>query len=99
MKKSLLLSAAFMALAAYDASAIKIIAGPYLQNVTPEEATVMWVTDVPALSWVETAPDDGLHFYATDRPKHYATVMGRADISRLHKVRVKGLTPDRKSVV
>ena len=93
MKKSLLLSAAFMALAAYDASAIKIIAGPYLQNVTPEEATVMWVTDVPALSWVETAPDDGLHFYATDRPKHYATVMGRADISRLHKVRVKGLTP------
>lgn len=82
-----------LALAAVQVHAIRISAGPYLQNVTPTEATFVWVTDSNALSWVEIAPDDGNHFYAEERPKYYAVDLGRAIIGTLHKVTVKGLKP------
>lgn len=85
--------AALLLLVAVPASGIKILSGPYLQNVTPTEATIVWVTDSDALSWVETAPDDGLHFYAQERPKYFATSLGRALIGKVNKVKVTGLTP------
>lgn len=66
---------------------------PYLQNVTPTEATVVWATNRPAVSWVETAPDDGSHFYATARPKHFDTSAGKKNIGKLHRVTLRGLTP------
>ena len=75
------------------ASAIEITSGPYLQNVTDHEATVMWLTDCDALSWVEIAPDDSLNFYAEQRPQFYETDMGRAVTGRLHKVRIRNLEP------
>lgn len=69
----------------------KIKYGPYLQNVGENEATVVWVTSKNALAWVETAPDDGSHFYAETRPQYFQTENGRKLVGTLHKVTVKGL--------
>lgn len=71
----------------------KIIYGPYLQKVSDTEATVMWVTNRDAVSWVEIAPDDGSHFYATERPRYYHTNFGRKEIGTLHAVPLKNLKP------
>ncbi|MBP3550221.1 MAG: metallophosphoesterase family protein [Alistipes sp.] len=94
MKKVLL--AALLLCGVYSAQAIKIIHGPYLQAVTDTEATIMWVTDVDALSWVEVAPEDGKHFYYRERARFYHTVMGRRAIGTIHQVRVTGLEPGKK---
>lgn len=90
MKRSAVLGA-LAGLMALSASAIRITSGPYLQLVSENEATIVWTTDKKAVSWVETAPDDDLHFYAEDRPKYYATYLGRAVIDTVHKVRIKNL--------
>ncbi|MBR4755533.1 MAG: serine/threonine protein phosphatase, partial [Bacteroidales bacterium] len=37
---------------------VRPVCGPYLQNVTQNSFTVIWTTDMDALSWVEVAPDD-----------------------------------------
>ncbi len=72
---------------------IKILHGPYLQNVDRDEATIVWVTDVPSVGWVEIAPDDDSHFYAEEREKIHDTKIGIKNISRLHAVTVSGLQP------
>ena len=73
---------------------VKITGGPYLQNVTETEFTVVWTTNMDAVGWVEIAPDDGTHFYNTERPAFYdLRGAGRKPIGRLHKVTIKGLTP------
>ena len=70
----------------------KVVCGPYIQCVTETGFTVVWVTDMDAISWVETAPDDGTHFYNCERPKHYdMRGNGIHVIGKLHKVRVEGL--------
>ena len=79
-----------------SAQAIKIVHGPYLQAVSDTEATIMWVTDVDALSCVEVAPEDGKHFYYTTRPKFYQTYFGKRVIGTVHQVRVTGLEPGKK---
>jgi predicted phosphodiesterase len=94
MKKILL--AAMLLCGVWSAQAIKVIHGPYLQAVTDTEATIVWVTDVNALSWVDVAPDDGTHFYFKERTKFYHTQFGRRVIGTLHKVRVTGLEPGKK---
>lgn len=67
---------------------------PYLQHVTETSFTVIWTTNMDAVSWVEIAPDDGTHFYNEERPKYYdLRGLGRRPIGRLHKVRVTGLEP------
>ena len=66
---------------------------PYLQNVTDTEATVIWATDRDAVSWVEIAPDDDSHFYATDRTKYFDTTLGKKNIGTLHHVTLHGLQP------
>ena len=91
MRLTLSLATVMMSLTAITSDAIEIVSGPYLQNVTDCEATVVWRTDKDALAWVETAPDDSLNFYAEERPRHYETDMGRAVVGKLHKVRLKGL--------
>lgn len=80
----------------YSAQAIKIIHGPYLQAVTDTEATIVWVTDVDALSWVEVAPEDGKHFYYKDRQHFYQTNFGKRNIGKLHQVKITGLEPGKK---
>lgn len=94
MKRLFLL--AMLVVGAYSASAIKIIHGPYLQAVTDTEATIMWVTDVDALSWVEVAPNDGKHFYYVARPKFYQSYLGKRAIGKIHQVRITGLEPGKK---
>lgn len=91
MKKTLF--ALFLMLTALQSRAIKITWGPYLQQVGTNEAVVLWGTDKDAVSWVETAPDDSMHFYACERPCSYQTKLGRKNIGRIHRVKVNGLTP------
>ena len=45
---------------------IKILYGPYLQNVKETEATFVWEADKPSVGWVELAPNDGTHFYGEE---------------------------------
>lgn len=72
---------------------IKILYGPYLQNVKENEATIVWEADKPSIGWVELAPDDGTHYYGEERPKYFDTTNGVKNTSLLHTVKVKGLTP------
>ena len=73
---------------------ISIIHGPYVHGISETEATVVWVTDKPAISWVEIAPEDGTHFYAKERPKYYNAPIGRKVIGTFHQVKVEGLKPN-----
>ena len=72
---------------------IKILHGPYLQNLDEREVTIVWVTDNPSTGWVETAPDDGTHFYAEERPKTFDTKIGIKNTSRVHAVKLTSLQP------
>ncbi len=72
---------------------IKILYGPYLQNVKDTEATFVWEADQPSIGWVEIAPDDGSHFYSVERKKYFDTKNGVKNNSELHVVKVKGLNP------
>ena len=72
---------------------IKILYGPYLQNVKENEATIVWVADKPSIGWVELAPNDGTHYYGEERPKYFDTTNGVKNTSLLHAVKVKALTP------
>lgn len=91
MKKFLFV--AMLLCGVYSAQAIKIIHGPYLQAVSDTEATIMWVTDVKALSWVELAPNDGTNFYHVERPQYYQTYLGKRVYSTVHQIRITGLEP------
>ena len=92
MKRFVILFAVLL-LAASPLRAVKIIHGPYLQNVTESEATFVWVSDSVTLGWVEIAPDDGTHFYVTERPQYFDCANGIKNESRIHAVRVRGLKP------
>lgn len=71
-----------------------VVCGPYLQNVTTTGFTVMWVSDVDAVAWVEVAPDDNQSFYYADRPKFYdLSGSGIKPVNKVHKVKVTGLEP------
>lgn len=76
--------------------AIKIVSGPYIQQIDENSATIVWATDVDGLSWVEIAPDDGSHFYAQERPKFFDAPLGKKLIGKIHRVKVKGLESGKK---
>lgn len=92
MLKKALLVIAFTMLFQW-ASALKILSGPYIQNVTETSCDILWRTDKPSTAWVELAPDDGTHFYYKERPRTYATDLGRALVGTMHRVTLKGLKP------
>lgn len=73
--------------------AIDIVYGPYLQEVTQTEATIVWVTNQKAISWVEVAPNDTQNFYAESRPAFYQTYLGKRVLGKVHKIKVQGLQP------
>ena len=83
----------FLLLSSIPAQAIKILHGPYLQNVYGHEATVVWESDVNSIGWVELCPNDGTNFYAMERPRFYDTGIGIKRNTRLHAVRLTGLQP------
>lgn len=75
------------------AKGFDIVYGPWIQNVTETEFTVMWTTEGKSLSWVEVAPDDGTPFEAAVRPRFYQTSAGKRYTGTFHKVRIDGLEP------
>ncbi len=92
MKK--IIALALLLAATTSAFAIKITYGPYVQAVTKETVTIVWRTDKTAISWVETAPNDKLHFYAFERPKFYQTVLGRKLPTKLHSITIPNPNPN-----
>lgn len=89
-----LLSCLCISAMAFDAAKrAKIIHGPYLQNVKPTEATIVFETDSNTMAWVEIAPDDGTNFYSFKRQQHFESECGIKKISKLHAVTVTGLRP------
>lgn len=40
------------------AQQIEILNGPYLQNVSEKEATIIWTTNNNAVSWVDGVPGE-----------------------------------------
>lgn len=80
-------------LPAFAQEGIRILHGPYLQNLGEREVTVVWVSDKPSVGWLEMAPDDGSHFYAKERKKIYDTKIGIKKTSTIHSVTLTGLQP------
>lgn len=91
MRKILLLLIFILSLSE-TGKAVKIVYGPYLQMVSETEASIVWVTDKKSLSWVEIAPDDGMNFYAEQRPQFFETFLGRKVLGTVHKIKLTGLT-------
>ena len=79
---------ALMLAVATSAFAIKITYGPYVQAVTKESVTIVWATDKTAISWVETAPNDKVHFYGEERPKFFQTKLGRKVPTKFHSITI-----------
>lgn len=92
IRKLTILAAALLASLTLSAQ-IKLLHGPYLQNITDNEAVVVWEADKPSIGWVELAPDDGTSFYACERPKYFDTNIGVKVTSNLHSVKLTGLRP------
>ncbi len=72
--------------------------GPYLQYVTPHEATIIWTTTSDAISWVEYYKEDGTSFYERERPKVFSSSDGLKTISKIHKVTLNDLNPETRYV-
>lgn len=72
---------------------IKITHAPYLQNLGENEVTIVWTVNKPSIGWVELAPDDGTHYYQTERPKFFNAKNGIKLTSTVHAVHLKGLKP------
>nr|WP_129734826.1 metallophosphoesterase family protein [Parabacteroides goldsteinii] len=70
---------------------IQITHAPYLQNLGENEVTIIWTVNKPSVGWVELAPDDGTHFYQTERPKFFNAKNGIKQTSTVHAVHLKGL--------
>jgi len=70
---------------------LAIIHGPYLQNLSSDEVTIVWVTNKEAVSWVELAPDDSTHFYLIERQKFYSAKNGVKLQGRVHSVKLNSL--------
>ncbi|HPA04079.1 MAG TPA: metallophosphoesterase [Candidatus Hydrogenedentes bacterium] len=71
-----------------NAPAPRIVAGPYLQHVAPDAATVMWVTDTPCLSWVDYGPTPELG-NRLQNSRH--GLVDAYDV--IHRIRISGLVP------
>lgn len=75
----------------------KIIHGPYLFGLTDTEATLVWVTNQPAKSWVEYNPSkEG--FYHAEPMRSYQIEHGLHALGTVHSIRLKGLKPGTKYV-
>ena len=72
---------------------IKITHAPYLQNLGENEVTIVWTVNKPSIGWVELAPDDGTHYYQTERPKFFNAKNGIKLKSTVHAVHLKVLKP------
>ena len=86
-----------MLLFVVGAKAIKVTHGPWICDMDSTGTTIVWVTDVPGMSWVEIAPDSADHFYGRARQRYYDVLAGRKVLTdSVHRVRIEGLKPDTK---
>ena len=86
-----------MLLFSVGAKAIKVTHGPWICDMDSTGTTIVWVTDVPGMSWVEIAPDSVDHFYGRARQRYYDVLAGRKVLTdSVHRVRIEGLKPDTK---
>lgn len=72
---------------------IKLLHGPYMQNISDTEATIVWEATRESVGWVELAPKDGTNFYSYERPKYFDCTNGVKNTSYLHAVKLTGLKP------
>lgn len=79
MRKPFAMAAAFLMAIPLCSDALKIIKGPYLQNVTRDGITIMWETDKPSTSEV---------WYGERELSRYK---GDKSPVRIHEVRIEGL--------
>lgn len=80
-----------------SAKGIKVTHGPWICDMDSTGVTIVWVTDVPGISYVEMATDSTDHFYSKTRKRYYAAEAGRRILTdSVHCVRVRGLKPDSK---
>lgn len=95
MRKVIVYIALLLALPApaFSQEAFRITHGPYLQAMGETGVNILWTTNKNAVSWVELAPDDSSHFYATARKKYFAAGNGLKREGTLHNVRIYGLAP------
>ncbi|MGM9507253.1 metallophosphoesterase [Larkinella sp. GY13] len=71
-----------------DSKKNAFVTGPYLQNVGPSEATVMWVTQNNSLSWVEYGAGNSLSL------KEYRYRNGHVEANnKINKITLNGLKP------
>lgn len=92
-QKIAVLLVGFMTSVVAFADGIRITHGPYLQNVTETEATIVWTTNRMSVGWVETAPADGSNFYSVERARYFDSNIGIKQEDSIHSVRLTGLTP------
>ena len=86
-----------MLLFSVGAKAIKVTHGPWICDMDSTSTTIVWVTDVPGMSWVEIAPVSADHFYGRARQRYYDVLAGRKVLTdSVHRVRIEGLKPDTK---
>ena len=80
-----------------SAKGIKVTHGPWICDMDSTGVTIVWVTDVPGISYVEMATDSTDHFYSKTRKRYYAAEAGRRILTdSVHCVRIRGLRPDSK---
>lgn len=90
MKIKLLFAFALLPLFVFP-QRIEIVNGPYIQNISENEATIIWTTNKDAVSWLELAPAGNDSFYAKEREKFYESSHGSRIIGKLHRITVTGL--------
>ena len=73
-----------LSMPAYAQEGIRLLHGPYLQNLGSEEVTIVWLSDKPSVGWIELAPDDNSDFYATERPRYFDAKNGVKNTSTIH---------------
>ena len=83
---------------ALHAGPTDIVCGPWISDVTEHSFSVSWVTEGETLSWVETGPDDGSVFYASEKQRYYQTVAGKRMTGTKHSVNITGLQPGSRYV-
>lgn len=76
------------------ADGIKILHGPYLQNLSNTEVTIVWEVTNESVGWVEIAPDDGSNYYSVERPQFFDAINGVKNASKLHAVKLTNLKPN-----
>lgn len=96
MKTYLLALVSFIAIAGYcpaQEDVFRLTHQPYLQALHDTGVSIVWTTNKPAISWVELIQNDGTHFYATERPKYYASSHGFKNVATRHQVDLRNLEP------